>query len=229
MSVITIIQARTTSTRLKNKVLLDIYGKSLLERVIEQSLKIKKSHEVWVATSTQHQDDLIEILCERKNVACFRGSLENVRDRYYKIAKNEKANIIVRVTADNPFTEPEFADQMISFLKKNVNKYDYLRMRKDKILDGSHTEVFTFEALENSVNNFKNDWNREHVTPAMIEFMRVFELKPANRDLICEKSYFLGVDTFSDLKKATFLFKKFGEQKTLKRLIHEINKNGKAI
>ena len=78
MKVISIIQARTTSTRLPNKALLEIYGKSLLERVIDQALKIKNTDEVWVATSSHENDDLIEILCDRKNIPCFRGSLEAV-------------------------------------------------------------------------------------------------------------------------------------------------------
>lgn len=229
MNVQTIIQARTSSSRLTNKVLLDVYGKSLLERVVDRCLKIKKSNELWVATSKNQKDDLIEIFCERKGVACYRGSLRNVRDRYYKIAKKEKADIIVRVTADNPFTEPEFADQMVSFLEKNVDKYEYVRMQKQKILDGSHSEVFTFKALEKSVKNFKDDWNREHVTPAMIECMRMFELVPSNKDLVSNNSYFLGIDTYSDLKRVTNIFKKFGEKETLKHLIKEVNNNGRAV
>ena len=62
MKVISIIQARTTSTRLPNKALLEIYGKSLLERVIDQALKIKNTDEVWVATSSHENDDLLSLI-----------------------------------------------------------------------------------------------------------------------------------------------------------------------
>lgn len=229
MKVVTIIQARTTSSRLPNKVLLEIYGKSLLERVIDQCQKIKNSDEVWVVTSTHENDDLVEVLCERKNVPCHRGSLEDVRGRFYHVAKKQNADIIVRVTADNPFTEPEIAEDLIDFLKENSDKYDYVRMRKSTIIEGSHSEVFTTDALGKSVNEYDDDRNREHVTPAMIEEMKMFETVPTNKDLVTEKPYFTGVDTFSDFKKATYLFQKFGEQDTLKHLIKEINKNGKAI
>lgn len=229
MKVVTIIQARTTSSRLPNKVLLEVYGKSLLERVIDQCQKIKNSDEVWVATSTYVNDDLIEILCERKNVPCYRGALEDVRGRFYHIAKNQNADIIVRVTADNPFTEPEYAEEMIEFLKKNFDRYDYVRMQKEKILDGTLSEVFTMDALEKSVSEYHDGRNREHVTLAMIEDMKMFETVPANKDLITEKPYFVGVDTFSDFKRATRLFQDFGEQDTLKQIIKAINKNGKAI
>lgn len=228
MKVVTIIQARTTSTRLPNKVLLDIYGKSLLQRVIEQARKIKNSDEVWVATSGHENDDLIELLCERMDVPCHRGSLEDVRGRFYHIAKERNANIIVRITADNPFTEPQYAFELIESLKENPG-YDYVRMEKTTILDGSHSEVFTMGALEKSVRKFDDKENREHVTPAMIRKMNVFEPTPKNEDLVTQKPYFIGVDTFEDLKRATKIYKEFGEENTLKQLIKKINTNGKAV
>lgn len=229
MKVVTIIQARTTSSRLPNKALLDIYGKSLLERVIDQAEKIKNTDEVWVATSTHENDDLIEILCERKGVACHRGSLEDVRGRFYHIAVNQQADIVVRITADNPLTEPEYAEELISFLKKNSKKYDYTRMNKSTVLDGTYSEAFTMKSLEESVERYDDERNREHVTPAIIENMRIHELVSANEDLIAKKPYFVGVDTFLDLKRVTLLYKKFGEEDTLKHIIKETNKYGTAV
>lgn len=228
MNVITIIQARTTSTRLPNKVLLDIYGKSLLKRVIEQARKIENSDEVWVATSQEENDDLIEYFCERLNVPVYRGSLEDVRGRFYHIAKERNADIIVRITADNPFTEPEYATELIDTLKQNP-EYDYARMELSSILDGSHSEVFTMKALEKSVEEYDDKENREHVTPAMIREMNVLETTPSNKELVTQKPYFIGVDTFEDMKRATTIYKEFGEQDTLKQLIKKINKNGKAV
>lgn len=228
MKVVTIIQARTTSKRLPNKVMLDIYGKPLLERVIDQALKIKNSDEVWVATSTHENDDVIEYLCERKEMPCFRGSLSNVRGRYYTIAKNQNADIIVRITADNPFTEPFYAEELINFLKESP-EYDYARVDKSTSIDGTQSEAFTMDALEHSIQNYDDDQNREHVTAAMIFHMKIHELVTSNKELLSENSYFVGVDTFADYKKATLLFRKFGEQNTLKKIIKELNKNGKAI
>lgn len=229
MKVISIIQARTTSTRLPNKALLEIYGKSLLERVIDQALKIKNTDEVWVATSSHENDDLIEILCDRKNIPCFRGSLEDVRGRFYTIATKQNADIIVRITADNPFTEPAYAEELIDFLKENAEEYDHVCMDKSIVLDGSNSEVFTMSALEKSVSEYHDTSNKEHVTPALIQHMKIHKSVPSDKDLIAKKPYFIGVDTFADLKRATQLFMKFGEQDTLKRIIKTINKNGKAI
>lgn len=229
MKVVTIIQARTTSSRLPNKVMFDIYGKSLLERVIDQAKKIENSDELWVATSTHENDDVVEILCERKKVLCHRGSLENVRDRFYNIAKKTGADIILRITADNPLTEPAYAIQLIDVLKSNYEEYDYVRMKKSSILSGTLSEAFTIQALEKSVSEYNDSENIEHVVPAIVNHMKVLETVPMDKDLVAEKTYFVGVDTFEDFKRATKIFKEFGEHDTLKQLIKKVNKNGKAI
>jgi len=228
MKIITIIQARTSSSRLPNKVLLDLYGKCLLERVIDKANKITKSDEVWVATSVHENDDIIEYLCERTGTPFYRGSLLDVRWRYYHIAKQQNADIIVRITADNPFTEPEIADQLIETLINNPEK-DYARMDKSKILDGTHSEVFTMTALEKSIKEFDDDQNREHVTPAMITHMEKVEVIPSNNELIPKTPYFIGVDTFEDFKRCILIYKKFGTKKTVKYLIKQINTYGKAF
>lgn len=229
MKVVTIIQARTTSSRLPNKALLEIYGKSLLERVIKQAKKIRNTDEVWVATSTHENDDLIEMLCKRTETLCHRGSLEDVRGRFYHIAKKQNADIIVRITADNPFTEPIYAEELIDFLKENSEEYDHVCMDKTTVFDGSNSEVFTINALKKSVSNYHDAFNKEHVTPALIQHMKIHRLVSSDKDLIAKKPYFIGVDTFADLKRVSQLFMEFGEQNTLKRIIKKINKNGKKI
>ena len=87
MKVVTIIQARTSSSRLRNKVLFNIDGKTLLGKVIESAKAIKKSDEIWVATSTNNEDNVIEFICKENNVNCFRGSLNDVRSRFDLISK----------------------------------------------------------------------------------------------------------------------------------------------
>jgi spore coat polysaccharide biosynthesis protein SpsF len=225
MKVVTVIQARCTSSRLPNKVLLDMYGKPLLERVINQAQKIQHSDEVWVATSTHETDDLIEVFCNRLNVSCFRGSLSDVRGRFYDIATSGNADIVVRITADNPLTEPEYADDLIQFLKMNPG-CDYARIDKSAILNGTQSEVFSAGALRTSVDLHNDNENREHVTPAMITKMNMQEIIPTNKELIAQKPYFVGVDTFADYKRSILLFEKFGTKQTLKQIIKQINTYG---
>ena len=83
--------------------------------------------------------------------------------------------------------------------------------------------------MKKSVSEYDDSENREHVTPAMIQEMKIFEATPSNKDLITKKPYFIGVDTFSDFRRATELYKEFGEQDTLKQLIKKIKENETAI
>jgi spore coat polysaccharide biosynthesis protein SpsF len=224
MKVVTIIQARTSSSRLRNKVLLSMHGKSLLNRVIDRTLAIKESDEVWVATSDDPTDDAIEWMCRNRGIPYYRGSLNDVRSRFYAIATSQHADIIVRVTADNPFTEPSYADQMIRYIKSNPT-VDYVRMEKSKIIDGTGSEVFTMSAFQQSIERFNTASDIEHVTTSLIsEFNRV-ELIPDDKDLVTNQPYFLGVDTMEDYIKAIRLYHRYGDQNTLKHIIQKVNEN----
>ena len=226
MKVVTIIQARTSSSRLRNKVLFNLNGKTLLGQVIESAKTIKKSDEIWVATSINHEDDVIEFICKENNINCFRGSLNDVRSRFYSISKKTNADIIVRVTADNPFTEPSYIDQMVSYLKFNKN-IDYVCMNKSMILDGTGSEVFTSKSLIKSINMSNSKEDLEHVTPFIKNNnqFKIKYLKPADDKYLCEIPYFLGVDVFEDYFRSVNLLSKYSRKDTLKKIIIKLKNN----
>jgi spore coat polysaccharide biosynthesis protein SpsF (cytidylyltransferase family) len=228
MKVVTIIQARTTSQRLRNKVLMDINGRSLLDRVIDKALQIKSPSRVWVATSSDKTDDAIELLCDGRNIPCHRGSLHDVRSRFYEIAKKENADVLVRITADNPLTEPTYADQMIQYLIQNPI-FDYVRMKKELIPVGTGSEVFTFPAFEDAISKYNDEANTEHVTTALIEYYNKAELTPENEELIAREPYFVGVDTMEQYIDAIKLFRLYGETDTLSSIIRKINQRERVI
>lgn len=223
LRIVKIIQARTSSSRLRNKVLMDIYGVSLLERVINQARKIKYPGQIWVATSEEKEDLSIEMICNRLGVNCYRGSLHDVRSRFLNISEICNAEIIVRITGDNPLTEPRYIDDMIDFMIAHPNEVDYLRMNKDLIPDGTGAEVFSSEKLKelSKTNNTVNDL--EHVTPALIQFSKIDELVPRNENLIIDSPLFLGVDKYEDLLNVNRILSKY---KTLEEII-KLKNNGK--
>lgn len=163
-----ILQARTSSSRLPNKVLLPILGQPMLSHQIARLRKIKTPHELVVATSEQQSDDAIENLCKELNIACFRGSLDDVLGRFYQAAftnnPNDSIRNIVRVTGDCPLIDSEIIDQVINlFLTSNV---DYCSNCDPATLpDGLDVEVFTFAALAEAHRLAKKPSEREHVTP----------------------------------------------------------------
>ena len=103
-----IIQARMGSTRLPGKVLKEVEGKPLLQHMIERVTKSKLVDEFVVATSLKETDMKIENLCHRLNVRCFRGSEDDVLDRFYQCVKSIEPvpEYIVRLTADCPLHDP---------------------------------------------------------------------------------------------------------------------------
>ena len=230
MKVITIIQARTSSSRLRNKVLFNFNGKTILGKVIESAKSIRKSDEIWVATSTNHEDDVIELICKENNINCFRGSLNDVRSRFEIISKKTNADVIVRVTADNPFTEPSYADQMIDYIKSHRD-VDYVFMKKSMILKGTGSEIFSSMSLYKSIEMSKHESDIEHVTPYIINnnLFKCIYLKPNNIKLISNKPYNLSVDTIDDYIRIVTILNKYSEIKTLEKILIEINNKKNPI
>lgn len=159
-----IIQARLGSTRLPQKVLMNIDEKNTtLFYVINQLNHCKRIDKLIVATTDLKEDDLIEAFVKNLGIVCFRGSERDVLDRYYNCAKEFGLDIIVRITADCPLIDPEIVDKIIKDFDSNIEDY-ISNTLKDTFPKGLDTEVFTFEALEKAWIESKLSSDREHVT-----------------------------------------------------------------
>ena len=104
MNKIAIIQARMSSSRLPGKVMMSIAGRPMLEQVIARAIKARTIDAIVVATTTDPSDDVLENYCIARGVPCFRGSLQDVLDRFYRTAVQFNADVIVRLTADCPLS-----------------------------------------------------------------------------------------------------------------------------
>ena len=146
--IVGIVQARMGSTRLPGKTLIDICGKPFLHHILGRMQRSRKLENLVVATTTKREDDVICELCHGLNIACFRGSEDDVLDRYYQCAKAHNANIIVRITADDPFKDPEVADRIIEEILQD-DELDYVSNTiRPTYPEGLDIEVFRFRALE---------------------------------------------------------------------------------
>ena len=117
MNICAIVQARTNSTRLYNKIFLDLAGKPLIWHVINRLSFSKKINKIILATTTNISDDKLEVWANLNCISIFRGEEDNVLARFYKCAKEFNADIIVRVTADDPFKDPYLIDKLIDELE----------------------------------------------------------------------------------------------------------------
>ncbi len=163
-----ILQARVSSTRLPGKVLKPILGVPMLLRQIGRIKRAKKIDSLLVATSTEKSDDAIEHLCTSNAVPCFRGSLDNVLDRFYQAAVQYKPEHIVRLTGDCPLIDSEVIDKTIAYHLSGG--YDYTSSALEPTFpDGIDVEVFTFDALVQARQEAQLPSHKEHVTPFIYE------------------------------------------------------------
>src|SRR5476651_1260756 len=124
--ILIVVQARMSSSRLPRKVMLPILDKSLLYRMIERLQMIRHKAKIVIATSTDAADDVIEAEAAAMDVACFRGSLDNVLDRHYRAAKLYEADIVLKIPSDCPLIDPRIIDDVIDFYYAGPYKYDYV-------------------------------------------------------------------------------------------------------
>jgi len=160
-----IIQARTGSTRLPGKVIQKIDNSSIvLDYVINQVKFSKRIQKIIVATTNLTEDNVICKHLDLQKNEFFRGSSEDVLDRYYQCAKKFSLDHIVRITADNPLIDPNIIDLIID--KYVDTKCDFATNTIQRTFPfGTEVEVFSFKSLEKAWKNAKKPSEREHVTP----------------------------------------------------------------
>jgi spore coat polysaccharide biosynthesis protein SpsF (cytidylyltransferase family) len=159
-----VLQARCSSSRLPNKVLKRLQGKAMLEQQIRRLERCRRIDKMIVATSTDASDEPLATLCRAIGIDCYRGSLDDVLDRFYRAAKRFDPDHVVRLTGDCPLTDPEVVDHIIEF--HLAGGYDYASNCLDtcNYPDGLDAEVFSMGALETAWTDAELQSQREHVT-----------------------------------------------------------------
>ena len=159
------IQARMKSTRLPGKVLLKLdEHNSVLSLCVKRANQSKLASSLVVVTTEDPMDDRIIELCNELGIGSFRGSEEDVLGRYYNAAREFKADVIVRITSDCPFIDPEEIDKAISRMLEQNAEY-FCNQEPNRLPDGMDLDVFTWKILERAHNEATSKYDREHVTP----------------------------------------------------------------
>ena len=211
MRVVAIVQARMGSTRLPGKVMLDLAGEPLLVRVVNRTRRAQAVREVVVATTLQPVDDDILSLCDQKGWHCFRGSEDDVLDRYYHAAIAYRADVIVRITSDCPLIEPEIVDRVMQVFSEGQPGIDYACnvLPTRTFPRGLDTEIISFEALERAWNEDLNPRSREHVTPYIYQNDHLFRLHGIVNEVDYSRMRWT-VDTPEDLEFVRCIYDHFG-------------------
>ena len=174
--VVAIIQARMGSTRLPGKTLADISGKPLLAHVIERVKAARTIQDIIIATTNQPIDQRILTTATQCGVKGYAGSVNDVLDRYYQAARLVSADIIVRVTADDPFKDPQVIDKVVRYFLDHPNLDYASNTIEPSYPEGLDVEVFLFAALQRAWREAKLPSDREHVTPYIWKNPKKFKL-----------------------------------------------------
>ena len=175
--VVAIIQARMGSTRLPRKVMMEVCGKPAIWHVVQRVKRSKMIGRVVVATTTEPLDDPLVAYCQDIGIPVFRGSTDDVLDRYYHTARENEAETVVRITADDILIDPEIIDLVIDYYLRHCDAYDYVSNGVvPSYPEGIGVEVFSFGALRTAWKEARKRSEREHVTPYLYTHPGLFRV-----------------------------------------------------
>lgn len=227
--IVAIVQARMGSTRLPGKVMKEVGGIPLLGYLIRRAGESRLLDKIIVATTDLPEDDCIVSFCRKSNIECFRGSSDDVLDRYYQCALRYHADVIVRLTADCPLGDPQIIDKTISaFLERKIDfAANNVPPETRKYPDGTDVEVFSMQALERAHKEATSQQDKEHVTFYFWRYNNGFSIFQVDNEQDYSK-YRITVDYPEDFEVIDFILRKLhitGKFGYLKEIIDIIEAN----
>lgn len=178
-----IVQARMGSTRLPGKVLMDICGRPLLWHVLERVRGAKTVDEIIVATTATPADEPLRRFLDAHGIKTYTGSENDVLDRFYCAAKAHAVDVVVRITPDDPFKDPQVIDRAVTLLLDARPPVDYVaNCSYDGSIpstypEGLDIEVMTFSCLERLWKRATKPSEREHLTPYLFTHASEFAIR----------------------------------------------------
>lgn len=173
--VVTVVQARSGSTRFPQKVMQDLYGLPVLIRQLERISRAKQVGTIVVATTTDPQDDALAALAQRHGYAVYRGHPTNLLERHFQAALLFDADLVVKIPSDCPLIDPEVIDLVIGTAL--LGNFDYCsNLHPASYPDGNDVEVMSFAALSIAREEAIKDFEKEHTTPFLWERPERFRL-----------------------------------------------------
>ena len=214
MRVVAIIQARMGSERFPGKTLKTIEGQPILGYLLDRLRRSETLTDIVLATTTSSSDNVLCDWASANNLAFYRGSPEDVLDRYYQCADRFKADVIVRITSDDPLKDPAVIDRAVNIFVSGAD-VDYVSNTiKPTFPEGIDVEVFGVKALRSACERAVLMSDREHVTPYIWRNTDVYSVVGFTADQD-DSDIRLTVDYPADLFVLNELASRKGSLKTL--------------
>jgi spore coat polysaccharide biosynthesis protein SpsF len=223
MKTVACIIARTNSTRLPQKVLLEVKGRRVIEHIIDRIKEVRDIDDIYIATSTHPDDKILGEIASQNNIKIHFGSETSVIDRMLEIGEKEKAKNLIRITGDNVFTDPEILEMTLT--AHNDSKAEY--SRAEKIPIGTTAEVIDLDALKRCYSS---------IDPEKSEYLFYYIFDPTKyKTLVMLPKYdnfikeyaSLTVDTPNDMARTEFIFDNIDSKLILYRDIVELSHDKK--
>ncbi|MBU2699170.1 spore coat polysaccharide biosynthesis protein SpsF [Sporomusaceae bacterium BoRhaA] len=205
-----IIQARMGSSRLPGKILKQIGNKKLLDHIFYRLKFLEYPVTTILATTMSVRDDIVAEYCALNGIHCFRGSENNVLERYYLCAKQYEFQHVIRLTADNPFIDVEEIVRLINLHLRSQADYSH---SFTALPVGVGSEIFSFAALKRCYLLGKEPHHVEHVNEYILDHPDEFKIALLNVDKSKNRPDIrLTIDTPEDYKKACYIAEHGGSQ-----------------
>lgn len=225
-----IIQARTGSTRLVNKMLLPFYNSdTILEILIDRLINVFGAENIILATTENKQDSALANVAKQKGISCFRGDEQNVLKRFVDCAVLYKAENIVRVCADNPFLDVKLTSDLIAF--GSEKKCDYASYKVNNVPAikthyGFFAEYVSLNALKNVLAKTKDKLFLEHVTNYIYTNPEGFSIEWLNapESITASSDVRLTVDTLEDFETCKNIYSELEPNFSYINILEVINK-----
>lgn len=167
---VTVVQARTGSSRLPGKTLLPLAGSTVLARMVERVVSARLSGRVVVATTILDEDDVLAEHCTRLGFPVFRGHPTDLLSRHFSAARAFGARFVAKIPSDCPLIDPDAIDAVLGFFLDTLGEYDYVsNLHPATWPDGNDVEVMSIGALGTAAVEAERDFEREHTTPFLWE------------------------------------------------------------
>jgi spore coat polysaccharide biosynthesis protein SpsF len=182
MKIAAIVQARMGSSRFAGKVLKPLGGVPLLWHTLHRLMRVPEIDQVILATSTLDRDDPLAAFADEERIPVFRGSEDDVLERYCLAAREYRPDVVVRITADCPFIDPEVTGRTVRLFLDTGADFASNTLKRT-FPRGTDTEVFSTEALERAHAGALRREEREHVTLYMYTHPELFVCRGLENDV----------------------------------------------
>jgi spore coat polysaccharide biosynthesis protein SpsF len=210
-----IIQARLGSSRLPKKVLLDIHGRPLLGHCVDRLKQISTINRIIVATTSEAIDDPINEFCVDEKLLCYRGSVNNVLNRFIAASLEYKLDRFLRICSDNPFIDIELIQAQISSFEPDDDYCSYYTQAGENVMVkpvGFFVEAVTRKALEKAVElGIDDPRTQEHVTYYIHSHPKDFKLKKLPLPGFIDPELRFTIDYPEDVLVAEYIIKKINK------------------